>query len=133
MLAQTIPMASTTADHCDFCFATSQRLVSYPCRQFETRFIQRGEVVFIRTCLCCPSDFRPDPRDIVLVSHVSLDAWGACATCAKLLDQAALDRLGQRMIAALIGNDVPLMHQPLVARQILTTLRAFWRHRLPMN
>lgn len=72
MLAQTIPMASTTADPCDFCFAMSQRLVSYPCRQFETRFIQRGEVVFVRTCLCCPSDFRPDPRDIVLASHESV-------------------------------------------------------------
>jgi hypothetical protein len=69
----------------------------------------------------------------VLISHRSVDAWAACATCAALLDQADLNRLGQRMIAHLAGDDVTPEHRPAVARHLRATLRAFWRHRLPRN
>jgi hypothetical protein len=134
MLARTIPVAPTPADRCDFCFVAGQPLTGYPCRPFETRFILRGGVVLVRQCTCCPGDFRPGPRDVILASHASLEAWGACPVCAALLDGGALDALGRRMVARLLADrQVALAHRPLVARQILATLQAFWRHRLPIN
>jgi hypothetical protein len=80
--------------------------------------------------LLVSSDFRRS-GDVILASHVSLDAWGPAPP--RGLPTAALDQLGRRMVAAVVGSDVPLAHRPLVARQVLATLRAFWRHRLPMN
>ncbi len=133
MLAQTHPTAPRAGLHCDFCHAAGQPLLSYPCRPFELQLIRRGAVLVVRQCTCCPSDYRPDPRDRVMAAHVSLDAWGACPACAALLDQAAVDQLGQRMIACLVGADVRPAHRPLVARQVIATLHAFWRHRLPTN
>jgi hypothetical protein len=119
--------------HCDFCHASGRALRAYACHPFTILIIQRGGILRCEVVSGIATTYRTAPGDGAVRAFVSLGGWAACDACAALIDAGDLPGLGRRMLACLAGADLPPAHRTAVTRQVLATLRGFWRHRACRN
>jgi hypothetical protein len=114
---------------CDFCHAAGPALTAYACGAFTLLFIERGRALLIAEVGGIVTRYRAAPGDGAVHAFCSVGVWAACPACAALIDAGDAPGLGRRMLARLAGPGLPRAHRRAIERQILATVRGFWRHR----
>jgi hypothetical protein len=114
---------------CDLCHAAGLALTTYACGAFTLLFIARGRALLIEDVGGGVTRHQAAPGDGAVAAFCSGGGWAACPACAALIDAGDAPGLGRRMLARQVGPSLPSGHRRAIERQILATLRGFWRHR----
>jgi hypothetical protein len=114
---------------CDFCHAAGEPLAGYACRPFTLLFIERGRALLIKEVGGIVTRYQAAPGDGAVYAFCSVGGWAACGACAALIDAGDAPALGRRMLARQAGPGLPPAHRQGIERQVIATLRGFWRHR----
>ncbi|MCC6629297.1 MAG: hypothetical protein IT340_18070 [Chloroflexi bacterium] len=118
-----------SSGHCDFCHAAGEPLVGYACHPFTLLFIARGRTLLIKEIGGIVTRYQVAPGDGLVHAFCSVGGWAACPVCARLIDAGNAPVLARRMFAYQAGSGLPPVHREAIERQIVATLRGFWRHR----